>query len=109
MNSFFAALSKSTGDTEKAFRLVEQTVQFKFNTAMSDLKVATIEAGAAFAPLIEVVASLLRGFAGLIGALSNRPFGAAIIGIAALSAAMGGLLVVGGSAIQAMLFFKQAL
>ena len=105
----FAALSKSTGDTDKAFRLVRETVQFKFNTAMADLKNATLEAGAAFAPLINVVAKLVRGFAELIKVLSGNILGSIVITIAGLAAVMGTLLVAGGAATQGLLFFKEAL
>ena len=104
----FAALASSTGDTDRAFRVIQDTVQFKFNTAMADLKNAIIEAGAAFAPLIDAVAGTLRAFAGLVDAVSGNKMGPLIVGIAAATVAFGGLLVIAGSAAQAMLFFAQA-
>lgn len=81
-------IQNSSGAADEALKRISETASGKFSKAMNDLKVAAIEAGAKFAPIIVV----LSGFLTL---LSKVPKETVLV-----ISAIGGLLVTVGTIIK---------
>lgn len=84
------AIKNSTGATDEAFKKISDTTSFKMSAAWNSLKTAAIEAGATFAPFIE----LLSGF---LTILSKTPPEVVIV-----ISAIGGLLLIVGTIIKTL-------
>lgn len=95
VDALFKRMNATTGDTDKAFNAMAQTLQHQFNTAMADIRNAFIQvsatAGPVLADLARVIATVARWFGRLPGPV--RSFVIAGLAIAAIAGPI--LLLIG--------------
>ena len=89
----FASLANSVGDTDEAFQKYQQTVQFQVTEAMAELKVAVIDMGEAFRPLVKAFTVAVGVVAALTKAMSNTKFGMAAASMGVLAVVVAGLTI----------------
>jgi phage tail tape measure protein, TP901 family, core region len=92
----FANMTDNTGDMNRAFEVVSNTANFKFNQAMADLKVAGIELGTALLPVFTDILDLVKRAARWFTNLSEEGKKMVLMA-AAMLAALGPVLMMLGS------------
>jgi TP901 family phage tail tape measure protein len=108
LNDTFGVTAKSAGMTEDAFGAAAETAQFKMEAAMKSLQASLIEIGAIVAPFAAKVA---EGIGKVVGAFTSLPGPVknAAVAMAALVAAMGPLLWMGGKVLGSIGAIKIAM
>lgn len=97
----FENLKNTTGDMQRAFDAASGSSTFKFNQAMAELKVASIDLGAALMPIFLDLVKVVKNLATWFTSLSTQSKRMVIM-IGALAAAAGPALIVMGSMITVL-------
>ena len=98
----FEALANATGDTDVAFQKVEKTLAFRLSKATAEFKVALVELGQAFAPLVELATGLIGVFSDIVKFFANNDLGKTIVIITLATA--GAALAFGKAAVAAGIY-----
>ena len=101
----FENMKDSTGALDDAFGAAEQTLQFKFNKALSSLKASGIEIGNALFPVFEKLIGFVQKVGDYIGQMSGEAIKAGVA-VGVFAAAIGPALIILGKlaiAISALL------
>ena len=102
----FGVVNDATGMTEEAFGVVSETTGFKVTQAFNNAKIALMEFGDMIAPVIETVASAIKGLTDRFTALDDSTKKIILI-VAGFLALLGpGLLIVGKFASMFGVLFK---
>lgn len=100
-------MKNATGSASEAFKIASQTAEFKFNKALSELKVTAIELGNILLPFVtdltSGISSLVKRFSGLSSETKK-----AIVYTAAFAAALGPVLSVAGRLVKTYAAMKHA-
>jgi TP901 family phage tail tape measure protein len=105
----FASLADSVGDTDRAFAITEKTVKHKMSVAMAELKTSFVSLGESLAPIIEILANVVKGFASLLTFVSNNDALAQfIMWMGVLAGTLGIALVAFGSLATTISFYQMA-
>ena len=104
----FGTVSDSVGMTDDAFAAAAETAQFKMQAAMTKMQSALIELGGIIAPVISKIAT---GISGVVAAFTSLPgpVKSASAAAAALVAALGPLLWMGGKVVASIGAIKIAM
>lgn len=108
LTSTLDATKNSTGDLDTAFSLAADTGGFKMKKAWAEVQVALIKAGEIIMPIVAGVAGAVADLVSKFGDLPG-PVQDVVLGLLALVAAAGPLLVVGGSMVKNFNQIKSAL
>ena len=107
--AIFASLANSAGDTDRAFKKVSETAQFKFDKAMAGMKTSFIELGEAMTPLLVAVTKLLDAMSALFRFFGrNKELTTLTLAFGALAAAAGAYLMILGRVVQSKEFYAIA-
>lgn len=91
----FDDLADSVGDSDKAFKVVSETTEFKMKKALSSLKATAIQFGQLLLPVVQAVASFFGGIADFLGGISENGRKTILI-FAGIAAAIGPILMLVG-------------
>lgn len=110
-NAQLKGMEEASGATDKAFKIVSDTAQYKFKRAMTDLKNALSDFGTAMLPIVTDVAELASKFLSWASSMAqNHPWLTKLsLGIMGVLAVIAPLLIFIGSAINAFLAIKGAI
>lgn len=104
----FKRLAESAGDTDEAFKKVQDTAAFKMKQAFSSLKVEMVNLGEALVPLVDVLVKIIGVTAKVVKAFSSKWVAPFVVATIAVAGTLGALLLVVGQLGTSFAFMSMA-